>query len=56
MGLCFTRMLFWRICCAGMMNVRATYRFFDKPSMYFLPSVVAIYPSHASRAPTEMAV
>lgn len=56
MGLCLMRMLFWRICCAGMMNVRAMYRFFDRPSMYFLPSVVAIYASLPTLTPTEIAV
>ena len=35
------RMFFCRICCAGMMNVRATYRFFDSPSMYRFPRLVA---------------
>ena len=56
MGLCLMRMLFWRICCAGMMKVRAMYRFFDRPSMYFLPSVVTIYASLPTLTPTEIAV
>ena len=41
MGLCLMRMFFCRICCAGMMNVRAMYRFFDSPSMYRFPKLVA---------------